>query len=116
MPIKFLRRPEVRARTGKPDSTIYEHIRQGLFTPAVPLGGNTAGWPEHEISAINVARLGGCTDGEVRHLVAWLVGQRPEVVSDADVRVVIHDLIAQRGNLKPRRVRVGRNRDAVTDV
>jgi prophage regulatory protein len=76
MSITFLRRPAVRARSGKPDSTLYEHIRQGLFTPSVNLGGNTAGWPEHEVDAINAARLAGKSDDEVRALVASLIAQR----------------------------------------
>jgi len=83
VPIKFIRRPEVRIRTGKPDSTIYEHVKQGLLTPPVNLGGNTSGWPEHEIESINGARLSGATDADIRALVVRLIEQRRSVATAA---------------------------------
>jgi prophage regulatory protein len=48
-PIKILRLPEVRARTGESTSTIYAGIAKGTFPKQVPLGPNLVGWIEEEI-------------------------------------------------------------------
>jgi prophage regulatory protein len=77
MPVKFIRRREVCLLTGKPSSTLYENIREGLFTSSVNLGGTTVGWPESEVEVLNAARLAGASDEEVRELVAHLEAQRP---------------------------------------
>ena len=48
---KFLRLPEVRARTGLSRSTIYALIGRDEFPRHVPLGLRCVGWLESEIDA-----------------------------------------------------------------
>lgn len=48
VPRRFLRRPEVLARTGLSRSTIYGRLEQGRFRP-VSLGGRAVGWIEAEV-------------------------------------------------------------------
>ncbi len=48
-PIRFLRLPEVQARTGLSRSTIYVRIEQGRFPRPVSLGPRAVGWIEAEI-------------------------------------------------------------------
>ncbi len=48
-PGRFLRLPEVIARTGLSRSTIYLRLDQGRFPPPVSLGGRAVGWIESEI-------------------------------------------------------------------
>jgi prophage regulatory protein len=54
---KFLRLPEVKARTGLSRSTIYALISQNAFPRHVPLGMRCVGWLESEIDAWIVARV-----------------------------------------------------------
>ena len=73
----FLRLPRVGRSTGVSRSSTYRRITQGLFPPAVPLGGGRiVGWPAREVAAINEARIAGWSDAKVRALVAKLVAQR----------------------------------------
>ena len=46
---RFLRLPEVIARTGLSRSTIYVRIEQGRFPRPVSLGGRAVGWIEEEV-------------------------------------------------------------------
>lgn len=48
-PIRFLRLPEVVARTGLSRSTIYVRLDQGRFPRPVSLGGRAVGWIESEV-------------------------------------------------------------------
>jgi prophage regulatory protein len=75
-PLKLLRRPQLRERTGEGKSTSDNRIRDGLLTPAIRLGPRLAAWPEHEIDAIVAARIAGKTDDEIRALVQDLVRER----------------------------------------
>jgi len=77
-PITFLRRPTVEARTGRKRSAIYQAIADGTFPKPVPLGARAVGWPEHEVQAIQAARLAGADDDAVRKLVAELHEARSE--------------------------------------
>ena len=43
-PVRFLRLPEVLARTGLSRSTIYVRLDQGRFPRPVSLGGRAVGW------------------------------------------------------------------------
>lgn len=54
---KFLRLPEVRARTGLSRSTIYALIGRDEFPRHVPLGMRCVGWLESEIDAWMVTRV-----------------------------------------------------------
>ena len=48
-PGRFLRLPEVMARTGLSRSTIYVRLEQGRFPKPVSLGGRAVGWIEAEV-------------------------------------------------------------------
>ncbi len=48
-PIRFLRLPEVMARTGLSRSTIYVRLAEGRFPQPVALGGRAVGWIEAEV-------------------------------------------------------------------
>ena len=49
VPGRFLRLPEVMARTGLSRSTIYVRLEQGRFPRPVSLGGRAVGWVEAEV-------------------------------------------------------------------
>ncbi len=48
-PIRFLRLPDVIARTGLSRSTIYVRLAEGRFPRPVSLGGRAVGWIEAEL-------------------------------------------------------------------
>ncbi len=52
---KFLRLPEVQARTGKSRSAIYEGVKNSTFPKPIKLGPRAVGWIEVEIEAHNQA-------------------------------------------------------------
>lgn len=68
----ILRLPAVLAATGLSRSTIYLRIAQGVFTRPVSLGARAVGWPAHEVTAINAARIAGKSDAQMRDLVREL--------------------------------------------
>jgi prophage regulatory protein len=72
----ILRLPEVLRLRGRSRSTHYADIQQGLFTSQVPIGARAVGWPEHEVTAINAARIAGKSDAEIRELVFRLEAAR----------------------------------------
>ena len=49
-PGRFLRLPEVMARTGLSRSTIYVRLEQGCFPRPVSLGSRAVGWVEAEVN------------------------------------------------------------------
>ena len=51
MAIRYIRRPEVEARTGLSRSTIYAMMAAGAFPAPVKLGLRAVGWSEAEIAA-----------------------------------------------------------------
>mgnify|MGYP000377034248 CR=1 FL=1 len=51
IPHSILRRKQVEARTGLARSTIYQHIRTGVFPKPIKLGAKSVGWIEAEINA-----------------------------------------------------------------
>lgn len=70
------RLPAVKAESGYSRSTIYLRIAQGLWTKQVSLGPRCVGWPRHEVSALNAARIAGNSDEEIRKLVTKLEADR----------------------------------------
>ncbi len=48
--LAILRCKQVQARTGLSRSTIYAHIKAGLFPGPVPLGPRAVGWVESDVS------------------------------------------------------------------
>ena len=75
----FLRLPAVCDRTGKPKSTVYREVGDGLLPPPVRIGERASAWPDDEIDAVNLARLRGQSNDEIRRLVADLVAARTEI-------------------------------------
>ena len=67
-PSRFLRLPEVQARTGLSRSTIYVRLDQGRFPRPVSLGSRAVGWIEAEVDEwireVDTAGIGPLT---VRH-------------------------------------------------
>lgn len=76
MATTILRLPAVRSLCGYSRSTIYLRISQGLWPKPVSLGPRSVGWPEHEIAAVNAARIAGRNDQEIRALVVRLERER----------------------------------------
>jgi len=72
----ILRLPEVLKARGRSKPSHYEDIQNGLFTHPVLLGGRSVGWPEAEVRAINLARIAGRTEDEIRALVTQLEATR----------------------------------------
>jgi prophage regulatory protein len=72
----ILRLPAVLKFRGRSRSSHYADISQGLFTRQVQLGTHCIGWPEHELIALNEARIAGKNDEEIRTLVKRLEAQR----------------------------------------
>lgn len=57
-------------------ATVYGEIHDGLFTVPVTIGQRAVGWPDHEVKAINAARIAGKTDDQIRELVTKLHAAR----------------------------------------
>ena len=69
----ILRMDSVKAETGHAShASIYGAIHAGLFTVPVPIGQRAVGWPDHEVRAINAARIAGKSEDQIRELVTKL--------------------------------------------
>ena len=76
-----MRIAEVKRETGfRSHTTVYGHIKGGLFTKPVPIGQRAVGWPSEEVQAINAARIAGQSDDEVRELVNELHARRRDAL------------------------------------
>jgi len=75
----ILRLPAVKHRAGhRSDASIYNAIRDGLWTTGVAIGRRAKGWPDYEIDALIAARIAGKSDVEIRQLVKVLHAKRSE--------------------------------------
>ena len=75
--MSILRMPAVQAETGhRSHASIYTAIKAGLFTRGVAIGQRSKGWPQHEVQAINRARIAGKTNAEIKALVDKLHADR----------------------------------------
>ena len=72
----FLRFQKVMEVMAMSRSTLYLRVKQGLLPPPIKLGERCTVWPEHEISAINGARIAGKSNDEIRELVTQLKQKR----------------------------------------
>jgi prophage regulatory protein len=78
--MQILRMPAVKGRAGhRSDASIYNAIRNGLFTTGVAIGLRAKGWPDYEVDAIITARIAGKTDDQIRELVKALHAKRTEL-------------------------------------
>jgi prophage regulatory protein len=48
---RVLRRPEVEARTGVENTTIWRKVKAGTFPQPIQLGPNSIGWIDEEVDA-----------------------------------------------------------------
>jgi prophage regulatory protein len=62
-PTRFLKLSEVKKRTGKSKSTIYQCIKDGRFPKPIKLGPRAVGWIEAEIEAHNQACIDASRSG-----------------------------------------------------
>ena len=77
--MSIIRLPSVKQETGhRSDASIYNAIREGLFTSGVAIGQRAKGWPDYEVQAINAARIAGKSDAEIRELVKTLHAKRTD--------------------------------------
>lgn len=75
--MSILRMPAVKAETGhRSHASIYTAIKAGLFTKPVQIGSRSVGWPASEVQAINLARIAGRKECEIRALVDQLHAKR----------------------------------------
>ncbi len=74
--IRIERKPEVLSRMGFSRSTLHVRINEGLFTPAINLGGRMVGWLEQEVTAILAAMAAGKSKPEIKQLVSSLTEDR----------------------------------------
>ena len=77
--MSIIRLPSVKQETGhRSDASIYNAIREGLFTHGVAIGQRARGWPDYEVKAINAARIAGKSDADIRELVKTLHAKRTD--------------------------------------
>ncbi|MGY6278003.1 helix-turn-helix transcriptional regulator [Methylomonas sp. MgM2] len=53
-------------------ATLYRHVKGGLLTKPISIGGERVAWPSDEVEAIRDARIAGKTDADIKKLVAEL--------------------------------------------
>ena len=76
----ILRMPEVKRVLGhRADASVYNAIRDGLFTIGVAIGQRAKGWPDYEAQAIAAARVAGKSESQIRELVKHLHTKRSEI-------------------------------------
>ncbi|WP_066271017.1 helix-turn-helix transcriptional regulator [Hydrogenophaga palleronii] len=81
--MQIIRLPQVKAETGyRSHASIYNAIKAGTFTKPVAIGQRSVGWPADEVRAINIARIAGKTECEIRALVIRLHAKRVELSVD----------------------------------
>lgn len=73
---RLIKKPEVLALTGISKSTLHVRINNGLIPPPVSLGGRAVAFVLHEIKAVLMAQIAGCSNDEIQSLVAELVQLR----------------------------------------
>jgi len=75
--MSILRMPSVKSETGfRSHASIYNAVREGLFTKPVQIGQRAVGWPSDEVLAINRARIAGQSKDQIRTLVYQLHAKR----------------------------------------
>lgn len=78
--MQIFRMDAVKAATGhKSHASIYNAIRDGLFTRPVPIGSRAVGWPDYEVKAICQARIAGWSDSSIQLLVSELHTKREQI-------------------------------------
>ena len=76
----ILRLPDVKRVLGhRADASVYNAIRDGLFTTGVAIGQRAKGWPDYEAQAIAAARVAGKSDAQIREIVKSLHAKRVDL-------------------------------------
>ena len=84
--MEILRLPEVKRVLGhRSDASVYNAIRDGLFTTGVAIGRRAKGWPDYEIQTIAAALVAGKTEAELRELVKRLHSKRSQGTDSKEV-------------------------------
>ncbi|MBC8508500.1 MAG: AlpA family phage regulatory protein [Chloroflexi bacterium] len=86
MVINLLRLPSVLNKRAKSKSAHYLDIQEGLCTKSVLTGVRSVAWPEHEIDALNAARIAGMDDSEIRSLVSQLEAERKTLANRVEAK------------------------------
>ena len=103
--MSILRMQSVKVETGnRSHASIYSAVHAGLFTVPVQIGQRSVGWPDHEVAAINQARIAGKSDAQIRELVTKLHAARM-AGSDEPFKTNWFDRSAQIKKLASRRVK-----------
>jgi prophage regulatory protein len=63
------------------NASIYNLIRDGLWTKPVSIGLRSVGWPDNEVRALCAARIAGKGEDEIRELVKHLHALRTELLT-----------------------------------
>ena len=80
--MQILRLPAVKCRAGhRSDASIYNAIRDGLWTTGVAIGQRAKGWPDYEVDTLIAARIAGKSDDQIRELVKSLHAKRTELTT-----------------------------------
>ena len=78
--MQILRMESVKAATGhKSHASIYNAIKEGLFTKPVPIGARAVGWPDYEVQIVCQARVAGWSNDRIRLLINDLHLKRDQV-------------------------------------
>ena len=78
----ILRLPDVKRVLGhRADASVYNAIRDGLFTTGVAIGQRAKGWPDYEAQAIAAARVAGKSDAQIREIVKSLHTKRSDLAA-----------------------------------
>ena len=84
MALKILRASQApRGNRRLPDPAFTLRWQKGFCHPRFELGPRSVGWVETEINAVNVARILGKTDEEIKSLVMRLVKERVHLAEGA---------------------------------
>lgn len=62
------------------NASIYNLIREGLWTKPVLIGQRSVGWPSNEVEILCAARIAGKAENEIRELVDRLHCKRAELM------------------------------------
>lgn len=80
--MQILRMESVKAVMGhKSHASIYNAIRDGLFTRPVQIGKRSVGWPDYEVNEICKARVAGWSDEQIAELICRLHVRRLDAQS-----------------------------------
>ena len=80
--MQILRMPATKGRAGhRSDASIYNAIRDGLWTTGVAIGQRAKGWLDYEVDALISARIAGKSETEIRELVKVLHAKRSELAT-----------------------------------